>query len=104
MLNRLKQAWKRDRLGVLGIGLVLAALLVFAAPVRHTTFRLPTEPTELSSYGTSYFHDEPCTRDPGEWKCWDNLVFFSTSSEHNHLLPVAALICAGFFVLLLRRR
>jgi hypothetical protein len=32
MLKRLKQAWKRDRLGVLGVGLLLAAPALWAMP------------------------------------------------------------------------
>jgi hypothetical protein len=33
MLKRLKQAWKRDRLGVLGVGSAVLAFFVWAAPV-----------------------------------------------------------------------
>ena len=33
MLKRLKQAWKRDRLGVLGVGSVIAGFIVWASPV-----------------------------------------------------------------------
>jgi hypothetical protein len=34
MLKRFKQAWKRDRLGVLAIGSAVVAFLMWALPVR----------------------------------------------------------------------
>ena len=34
MLKRLQQAWKRDRLGVLGVGSAVLSFLVLALPVR----------------------------------------------------------------------
>jgi hypothetical protein len=33
MLKRLNQAWKQDRLGVLGVGVVLAGFVVFVSPI-----------------------------------------------------------------------
>ena len=32
-MSRIKQAWKRDRLGVLGVGIVLAGFIVWASPL-----------------------------------------------------------------------
>jgi hypothetical protein len=42
MLKRLKQAWKSDRLGVLGVGSILAALMLWAFPMLHVL--VPAEP------------------------------------------------------------
>ena len=37
-MKRLKQAWKRDRLGVLGVGSAVLALITFALPRQGLTY------------------------------------------------------------------
>ena len=126
MLKRLQQAWKRDRLGVLGVGSAVVALLLWALPPltpsvvgvgQFWPIHFGTTPTEVcDSFGSTN-----CTRaqstviglvfivvqvvtrqnvDP-----WFNVWGYNWFSQGATNLPaIAAFLALAFILLLLRRR
>jgi hypothetical protein len=94
MLKRLKQAWKRDRLGVLGVccTIVAVALVVFPADVRWETTR---NVIVISASDPNLIGDTQQRTESGYSSRW-----FSTER-----LPAAGVFAfAGLTMLLLRRR
>jgi hypothetical protein len=98
MVEKLKQVWKRDRLGVLGVGSAVAALLFWAFPVRGifnpNLVQTQVLPSYISTYG--YFDDI------------SGLEMFYRVSLHwftfERQEAVAAFLVLSFILLLLRRR
>jgi hypothetical protein len=74
MLKRFKQAWKRDRLGVLGVSSAVVAFALWAFPFDYCG--------------------------AGSGICTATQVFFTTE----RLPAIAALLALSFVLLLLRRR
>ena len=86
MLNQLKQAWKRDRLGVLGVGSAISALLLWALPINCDPYfgdcRLDIHPPWV--YGWFLVSDEYNLYSEVQW--------------------IAVLFALAIVLLLLRRR
>jgi hypothetical protein len=117
MLKRFKQAWKRDRLGVLGVSSAVAAFVLWAAPVKFVCFvtydRDPGfvyEPA-CSSWGSAYtawFESGARFSEYFEPEYWSNIGPFSDryvawfTSER--LIAVGLLFALAVILLLLRRR
>jgi hypothetical protein len=91
MLKRLKQAWKRDRLGVLGVGSAAVAFVLWAFPVRFldvgTNF---IEKPFWEPLPSGLLGDAP--RTSVHWFTDDRLP------------SIAAFLALAFVLLLLRRR
>jgi hypothetical protein len=115
MLKRLKQAWKRDRLGVLGIGAAIVALVFSVLPVRFIQYELVCENIPAYPEGISigtYWARWDWITDKADWPTqqWDcfhlygwpervtRLDWFSGNSAV--VVPFLALA----LVLLVRRR
>ena len=103
MLKRWKQAWKRDRLGVLGVGSAVVALVLWAFPIRWmSTYHLTLK------YGT--FVEKPFWEELPHLPNKSDIVPYSvpvTSVEwfSGERLPAigAFLVLAGILLLLRRR-
>jgi hypothetical protein len=89
MLKRLKQAWKRDRLGVLGVGSAVAAFTAWAFPK-----------WECARF--DYIIYAPPWADLSDRPCRAHRFFDAFSDER---LPIAgAFLALAVILLLLRRR
>jgi hypothetical protein len=91
MLKRLQQAWKRDRLGVLGVGSAVVAFVLWAFPVRYLVF---------STVGYTTVIEKPF---------WESLPSSAPmTSVHwftdDRLPAIGAFLALSFILLLLRRR
>lgn len=91
MLKRLKQAWKRDRLGVLGVGSAVLAFLFWIIPVRGVWAALGDEPPYWDfKWQSAGFFDHWAS----DW------LWFSLE----RLPAIFAFLALAFILLLLRRR
>jgi hypothetical protein len=106
MLKRLKQAWKRDRLGVLGVVSAVIALAVWGFPVRYVCY-----------IGLSWTKSFGCEQWPyfeknlwfaGRW--WtENILDINMKYEvrwftTERLPAIGAFLALAVILLLLRRR
>lgn len=107
MLKRLNQAWKRDRLGVLGVGSALVAAAVWGFPVRY-----------LCDIGLSWSQSFGCV----QWPYFEKMLWFAGFWWSENILDVryvkyeiswftterlpaiAAFLVLAVILLLLRRR
>ena len=93
-MDRLRELWKRDQLGVLGVASVIVAFLTWAFPVRgmlnYGLLQTRVLPDYIQSFG--YFENIVI---------WE-LQFFWFTSERQEV--VVAFLALAFVLLLLRRR
>ena len=114
MLKRLKQAWKRDRLGVLGIGSAIVAFALWALPVKFecwTTY--DADPGFVYRSACSAWASEEAHWlsdgshlseyfDPDWW--FDNYLGYVGWFTTERLAAVGFLFALAVILLLLRRR
>ena len=100
MLKRLKQAWKRDRLGVLGIASAVVAFLFWAWPVLGSCKPL------MNNTAIDWGYIDGTALIPGSCYALFNEEFGWATDNYFTLdrLPFAAAFLALAFVLLLLRR
>ena len=115
MLNRLKQAWKRDRLGVLGIGAAVVALVLWSWPLfgqyrEDCTYEDKGDLLiPISCKQGEFMQIDLITVHP-TWLFRDDRNFFLFQDGLDWVwfpfdrLPVAATVLALAFILLLLRR
>ena len=97
MLKRLKQAWKRDQLGVLGVASALVAFLFWASPVQVHCIAVDGVGL-LNKLG-----DGPCVG--LVWLNYNTPLIPGSALFTAERLPViAAFLALSFILLLLRRR
>jgi hypothetical protein len=97
-LKRLKQAWERDRLGVLGVGSALLAFAFWAFPVRgflnYNLVQTQVLPSFIQSHG--YFEDI------SGLEMFEDVRLFWFTFERQE--AAAAFLALAVILLLLRRR
>ena len=96
VLKRLKQVWKADRLGVLGVGSAIVALMFWASPVQ-------VHCSGVDGSGLmNEFRDGPCVG--LVWMDYNTPLIPGNALFTGERLPIAAAFLALAFVLLLLRR
>ena len=98
MLKRLKQVWKRDQLGVLGVGSAILAFVLWAFPVRgfvnYNLVQTQVLPSFIQSHG--YFEDI------SGLEMFEDVRLFWFTSERQE--AAGAFLALTVILLLLRRR
>jgi hypothetical protein len=91
MLKRLKQAWKRDRFGVLGVGSAIVAFVLWAFPVRYLV---------ISTAGNTTVIEQPFWQSLPSSAPMTSVRWFTD----DRLPAIGAFLALSFILLLLRRR
>jgi hypothetical protein len=93
-MKRLKQAWKRDQLGVLGVGAAVGAFVLWAFPKKCIYGIFPCVEfdfwEDLPTYSSFYSEESP------------NFSWYWFTDVR--LPAIAAVLALSFVLLLLRRR
>jgi len=98
VLKRLKQAWKRDRLGVLGVSSAVATFVLWAWPVLRDCE--PTVYDIAESMGIKASHPGSCIQLFNGDFGWATDSYFSI----DRLPAIGAFLALTIILLLLRRR